>query len=700
MRRLGTGTALVVSASLLVACAGEPQGPISFSERPPYIRGDVVRSHYDGSSNDLLTAGLGKSGLALSAPMPPDPAWTEAEKLRRIAIHGNYRALVDPTPDGGFGVIYGPNVTIDGQATQDEGKIAGDEFMAYADDGSGRENVTMMVQVPDRFDPANACLVTAPSSGSRGVYGAIATAGEWGLKHHCAVAYTDKGTGTGAHDLQNDRVNLMRGERAAAAAAGASSNFTASLSPAERAAFTAASPNRYAFKHAHSQQNPERDWGRDVLRSIEFAFFVLNEKYGPGRVTRRNTIVIASSVSNGGGASIRAAELDRSGLIDAVVVGEPNATPVYDDRFTIVQGGRPPLQQHSRGLFDYVTLVNVFQGCASVANPAAPANDAQSQSPARCAVLRREGMLRADTLPEQAAEAQRIINDYGILPEQNAVQPGHWRVYVPQSIAMTYGNAYGRFSVADRLCDYSFAAVDANGAPTALATDALLFGTSNGIPPTGGVSLVNDAAEGGAKEDRRSNPDQNLRGALCLRGLALSRDPRTQQQLAARSLADARRIAVGGDEVRASGDLHGLPAIIVTGRDDAVLPPNHTSRPYLGRNRLVEGERSKLRYIEVTNAQHLDVLLGAFKATPDKSGYDELFVPLHPYFIQAMDLMYAHLKRGAPLPPSQVVHTMPRGKGSDGKVPPITPANLPPISAAPPPDALVTFAANQVRIPD
>ena len=40
-----------------------------------------------------------------------------------------------------------------------------------------------------------------------------------------------------------------------------------------------------------------------------------------------------------------------------------------------------------------------------------------------------------------------------------------------------------------------------------------------------------------------------------------------------------------------------------------------------------------------------------------------MFIPLHRYFIQAMDLMYAHLRNGRPLPPSQVVHTTPRGAG-------------------------------------
>jgi len=45
----------------------------------------------------------------------------------------------------------------------------------------------------------------------------------------------NKGTGNGAHDLQNDTVNLIDGLRADAAAAGKRSNFTAldGPSPAE-----------------------------------------------------------------------------------------------------------------------------------------------------------------------------------------------------------------------------------------------------------------------------------------------------------------------------------------------------------------------------------------------------------------------------------------------------------------------------------
>ena len=151
----------------------------------------------------------------------------------------------------------------------------------------------------------------------------------------------------------------------------------------------------------------------------------------------------------------------------------------------------------------------------------------------------------------------------------------------------------------------------------------------------------------------------------------------------------ARRIAGGIEDVLATGNLRGIPAVIVNGRNDGILPPNFTSRAYFGLNNAVEGARSSLRYYEVSNAHHLDTL----NQVP---GYDAAYVPLHRYFIQAMDLMYDHLRHGRPLPPSQVVHTRPRGAGA----PPLTAANVPPIAEAPPAAALITFADGQVNIPE
>ena len=538
-------------------------------------------TRYDGVTDDLLTAGLGVEGIRSATPPAfEDPVKPTPAELRRLAIYTNTRALVDTSEGGGYGRLYGPGVPLEPGGEPVPELIAGDEFITYSRLDGGRR-ITVMVQVPDGFDPARPCIVTGPSSGSRGVYGAIGTSGEWGLKKGCTVAYTDKGTGTGAHDLADDTVNLIRGERAEADGAGRRANFIAPITDEERLAFDAALPNRFAFKHAHSERNPERLWGRDVLNSIGFAFLVLNTAMRTDRFpgaplfTPDNTIVIASSVSNGGGASIQAAEQDKSGLIDGVAVSEPNVNPVFTDAFVIRQGEGDALERHSQPLYDYVTLVNVYQGCANLAEPDAPLNPI-AVGPAfrqfavnRCASLRDKGLLKSATPEEQAAEAQAIINEAGLLLEQNAVLPSHWFLQVPQAIAVTYANAYGRFGVSDDLCGYSFGATDpATGGPVPLAAEAeaALFGTSGGIPPTGGVDLINDLASGDPTSSRPSTSpstgraDENLDGALCLRAIATGRDPVTDALLAGGELGDALRVQEGIQEVLASGDLGGTPA--------------------------------------------------------------------------------------------------------------------------------------------
>ena len=300
------GATVAAAGALLIVGACASNNGENINIKPTYL-GAVSVTTYDGTSDDLLTAGLGKTKLGGTAPTVADPLKPTAAELRRLAIFNNYRAVLDITAAGGYGTLYGPNVDINGVATTNEGLIGGTEYITYSDDGTGAQNVTMMVQVPSTFNPAAPCIVTGTSSGSRGVYGAIGSSGEWGLKHGCAVAYTDKGTGTGIHDLQNNTVTLQNGVRSDAVVAGKNSNFTATLTDAERADFIAATPNRFAVKQAHSQQNPEKDWGKYTLQASEFAYYVLNEKYGSlatdgtrhlQTLDPKNTIVIASSISN------------------------------------------------------------------------------------------------------------------------------------------------------------------------------------------------------------------------------------------------------------------------------------------------------------------------------------------------------------------------------------------------------------------
>ncbi|HZF78383.1 MAG TPA: 3-hydroxybutyrate oligomer hydrolase family protein, partial [Rubrivivax sp.] len=487
-------------------------GDYEVNVRPTFVSGTPVTTSYDGTADDLLTGGLGKTGLA-SAVAPALSATPTAAELRKLAIHVNYRAIVDTTAGGGYGSLYGPNVDVAGVAGAGEGRIAGSETIAYADAGSGAQNVTMMVQIPAGFDRAAPCIVSATSSGSRGVYGAIGSAGEWGLKRNCAVAYTDKGSGSGVHDLQANTVNLIDGRRSDANTAGTASNFTARLTAGERTAFNAATPNRFAVKHAHSEQNPERDWGLHTLQAIEFAFWVLNERFGDplpdGRrskvINPANTLVIASSVSNGAGAALAAAEQDNGGLIDGVAVSEPNIQLAPGGNLTIQRGTLPAYTAGSRPLYDYFSYANLLQPCAALATAAAGGPFAFSGATAftagnRCAALAANGMVSGATTQERADDALAKLLAYGWEPDANLLHASHF-LFASPAIAVTYASTYGRFRVSDNVCGFSFAAVDATSSPRAATAAELagIFGTGNGVPPTGVIQLVYNNSAGGAK---------------------------------------------------------------------------------------------------------------------------------------------------------------------------------------------------------
>ncbi len=686
---------------------GKGGGPRSaFNRLPAFIHGPVHVAEYDGAGDDLLTGGLGKEGLA--QPLPPfaNPAVPTAAELRRAALYNNYRAIVDMTAAGGYGTLYGPNVAADGTVTAGDGKIAGAEYIAYSRGAEGAgappQNVVLMVQVPASFDPRRPCIVTATSSGSRGVYGAISV-GEWGLKRGCAVAYNDKGTGTAPHDLMNDTVALIDGTRVSAVAAGELAHFRAPLTEAQRLAFNEATPNRFAFKHAHSQRNPEKDWGRYTLQAVEFAFWALNERHGialPGgqrvrTVRPENTLVIASSLSNGGGAAVAAAELDRERLIDGVAVSEP-VVEMPASPGVAVQRGQTTQPTIAKTLFDYTSLSNLYQTCAALSPQVADAPGlgllVKTFATNRCASLRAKGLLSADTPQAQADEALARLAQYGWETEAAPLHASLAALEVVSAVAVTYGQALSRASVDDALCGHSFAATATNFAVAPL--DPLLLaamaGTGNGVPPSSGVQIVNDRNPGVAVRNLMSlSPstqvqDFNLDGALCLRDLLTGTD------------AQARALQQGIDETRRRGDLRGRPAIIVHGRADALIPVNHTSRPYTALNKRVEGPRSRLSYVEVTNAQHFDAFIGLPTVLP---GYDTRYVPLHLYLFRALDAMWDHLRYGKPLPPSQVVRTVPRG-GTPGAAPALTAAHVPPIAAQPAPGDAITLRGHTLHVPD
>ena len=378
-----------------------------------------------------------------------------------------------------------------------------------------------MVQVPDSFGIGQTCIVTAPSSGSRGVYGAIATAGEWGLKRGCAVAYTDKGTGMGVHDLSADTVNLITGERVPANSNPDRINFRADLGRGGTRGVQLGFPQPAGLETRPFPRQPESRWGQDVLDSIEVAFAVLNIHH-PGPNGRRHTPTTPSSSHPAyrTAAALRCVPpnwTERADRRRRRVGAQRQAH--FDPSFTIRQGDQAPLAVHSRPLYDTITLVNLYQPCAALSVPARPSTPAASAG--RCEGLFRNGLLKSAGVPAQAAEAQAIINGYGILAEQNFLQPSYSTFFVPQSIAVTYANAYARAGVEQNLCGYSFAYAE-NGVPAPLppVAAANLFATGNGIPPTGKVVLINNNAPGGAHEDRHRRPTRTFRAPSACASLA------------------------------------------------------------------------------------------------------------------------------------------------------------------------------------
>jgi hydroxybutyrate-dimer hydrolase len=722
------------AAAVLAACGDDTYTPPDYNTLPARITNIVGPNSYDGVTDDLLTAGLGKTGIGGAAPGFVDPVNPTVTELRRRAIYANYRGIIDFTAAGGYGTLYGPNIDTNGNDTLGEGKIAGKEILAYADDGTGKKNVGLMVQIPASFDKNNPCIVTGPSSGSRGIYGGIGTAGDWGLKHGCAVAYTDAGKGTGYQDMAADKVNLIDGRLVSRASAGTLASFASDLTGAALTAFNAAFPNRIAYKHIYSQQNPEKDWGQNVLDSVRFAFWALNEQYGDtdsaGKRLRTlrpdNTVVIASSISNGGAESLQALEQDTEGLIDGLAVAEPNAQPNNMTGVTVNFNGAA-IANAGKPLIDYFSYRMLYELCASISTSAQAPNgirpgwlgfgtaplgsaftqvagvELQTIAENRCQGLAAKGLVTGTTVAQQADSALAKMQAYGWTdPLSNALHASHYRL-ADAYVAFGYVVAYGKFSVSDNLCGFSLANFDGAGnvAAQVPATQASIFSTSNGLN-TGGDIFYNDSVGGARLYHVGVSPstgriDGSLDGFLCLRGLVTGVDPVTGAALTGTALANSQRVQAGIRDVLLTGNLHNKPAILVQGRSDTLVPVNHASRAYTAFNSKVEGA-ANVRYYEIENGNHFDAFLPN-AANAGVQGYDALLVPVHYYFMNAMDLMWARLKNNVPLPQSQVVRAIPRG-GVPGSAPPITTANVPKISASPAAANTISVGAGVINVPN
>ena len=443
---------------------------------------DILRVSEHRHGDDLLSAGLGLEGLrAMVPPAFADAAHPTAAELRRRAIWSSWRGIADLSPGGGFGTLYGAM-----------GEVPGREYATLARVPGARQPHRVLVQVPDAFDAGKRCVVVAPASGSRGVYGAIAVAGPWALPRGCAVAYTDKGAGSDYVDL-DARIGVRL------------DGTPGRLGEASDLAFAPDVPEGatgVAFKHAHSQDNPEADWGRHVQQAAQFALTALGQAFPQAApFTFDNTRVIAVGISNGGGAVLRAAELEGDWL-DAVVAGEPN---VYVDG------------HGSRALYDYTTEAALLMPCALLDLPAESLPQPPLLEPlrpfwqARCASLKAAGVIEGADTAAQARSAHDRLRAAGWSEQALIAGTASAGFDLWRAVAVTYASAYGRHGIGEHPCGFAFSAQNPDFSPRP-ATDAergSWWSDASGIPPGNGVGIL---------DPKLAPPDLTLAGLQCLRG--------------------------------------------------------------------------------------------------------------------------------------------------------------------------------------
>ncbi|MGA5140797.1 D-(-)-3-hydroxybutyrate oligomer hydrolase [Streptomyces azureus] len=89
------------------------------------------------------------------------------------------------------------------------------------------------------------------------------------------------------------------------------------------------------------------------------------------------------------------------------------------------------------------------------------------------------------------------------------------------------------------------------------------------------------------------------------------------------------------------------------------------------------------------------------RTTPASPGRARLRQPLRPTRLllpAALDLTWAGLTEDRPLPPSQVVRTVPRG-GEPGHAPALTRADVPPVPVSPAPGERIRVHSGAVQVP-
>jgi hydroxybutyrate-dimer hydrolase len=573
-----------------------------------FLDGPLRETTHHGD-DDLLSAGLGLAGLRGPPPAFADAAAPTPAELRRRAIQTAWKGIADLGPLGRYGELYGG-----------ADSVAGREYHAFARIAGARSPHRVLAQIPDRFDANARCLIVTASPGSRGIYGGIAFAGAWGLRHGCAVAYTDKGCGSGYFDTASATGVALDGTRAAIGGV-----------PLEFVADGYTSESGIAIKHAHSGDNPEAHWGQHVLQAAAFGLAMLDRAFPQAApFTAGNTRIIAVGVSNGGGAVLQAAGIDDAAWLAGVVAIEPNVSAPQADSGS-----------HARALYDYASEAALLLPCALTdarfdATPFARMPNNAALWKMRGSTLHDAGILQASEAKAQAAEALDRLHAGGWTDAALASAASTTAFDIWRALGATYASAYTRSGVGRMPCGFRFDLLDGVGKSRAATPEERVawWADAAGIAPGAGI-FVSETLSGTAA-------DVSWRGVSCLRELW------TGDSDAAMRL----RESVQAVQVRLPRK--DLPIFIVHGIEDGLLPAAFTSDAYVA---WLRANQQDACYWPVAHAQHFD----AFLALP---GFGDRYVPMLPYAYLALERMYQHVINAAPLDPGPVPSATPRGTGA------------------------------------
>lgn len=636
-------------------------------------------NYYDGDSDDLVTAGIGFTPLSsmIQKFKFADPANPTTQELRRAKLN---RFIDTKTGEGQLFGFKQKNLS-----PLFDGKIAGSEILATLKE----ENVGILLQIPVDFDKKKPCIVAVPASNYDGLYNAkdMQIRGLWGLKHNCAVVYNDKGLGNGIYDITNQQGFTIEGKIA-------KDNLLFNPKIKNREIFIENNPNRYAVKQLHSKQNPEHNWGKYILNSIEFALYEINDRFSATNTrdfNADNTLILIYGAEDGASAALKAGELDKNGIIDGIVAVNPQIQPNPDITSLSIQNKTSARSLKYNSIPDYATLAALYIPCAI---PAIEPNKSDNYVPYalkylysqnRCNALKKAKLLTTGT-PKEALDK---LHDYGWRPEMEIQLP---YFYYKESIAFPYQyiSSYGRFDVTENMCDYSVASTQQDRLynfgevmPLKEVNFSEIWSLSNGHLPIWAdkdvtaidlvvnKDIVSPRRAWYSSSETENQIDYGIKGAICLR-----------------EKITEKRVIDGLKQVQATGNLNKIKTFIVHGQNNVKQLIDHTSRPYVALNSAVEGKESQLRYIEVENASYLD----------GKSPFDNTLLAIDYYGEDAIEWLWANLTNNTTLPESQIIRTKPRG-GSIGQAPQATIENLVPITQKPDINNLIILEDKKIALP-